>query len=263
MFDRITSPRSRRSRWVSLAISASVLGHLAAGGALLMVTLWQVDKLTVDSPGTVYVAAAGLPGPVGEPPPPPAPAPAETVEKVATDEITQPDPDPVVVEDDIAVATGPASPDGEVGGHADGVANGTGTTPFGMNGGGGDGPGDALGRLERRDPPEPEEPAEPEVVPPGVIEGRLLSGNTHIEAPESVRVDMIHAGLRQLVGAFKLCLDARGRVSHMSVIDTTDYPAYDAKLMSEMKRWRYVPYEIGGQAVPVCTAITVVYRLVD
>jgi periplasmic protein TonB len=262
MFDRIAAPRPRRSRWISLAISASVLGHLAAGGALLMATLWQVDKLAVDRPGTVYVAAAGLPGPVGDPPPPPAPAAAETVEKVATDEITQPDPGLLVVED-TAVSTGPASADGEAGGHPDGVAGGTGKTPFGMNGGGGGGGGDAIDRLERRDPPEPEQPVEPEIVPPGVIEGRLLSGNTHIEAPDSVRVDMLHAGLRQLVGTFKLCIDARGHVSGLSIIATTDYPAYDHKLMSEMKRWRYVPYEIGGEPVPVCTAITVVYRLID
>jgi hypothetical protein len=262
MFDRIVSPNPRRPRWIKLAISVSVLGHLAGGGALLLATLWQVDRLTVDRAGTVYMAAAGAPGPVGEPPPP-APAPAEEtrVDRVVTEEITQPDPELEVIEE-TAAGTGTAGQAGETGGHPDGVAGGTGTTPFGMNGGGGEG-GDALTRLERREPPEDETVREPEIVPPGVIEGRLLSGNTHIEAPDAVRVDMLHAGLRQLVGAFKLCIDAAGRVSHLSVIDTTDYPAYDRKLISEMRQWRYVPYEIGGQPMPVCTAITVVYRLLD
>lgn len=262
MFDRIATPRPRRSRWVGFAIAASLIGHLGGGTALLVVSLWQIDKLTPERTGIVTVAAGGLPGPAAEPPPP-APAATEEprTEKVATEEMTQPDPDPVVLEE-IPASRNTSGQDGVAGGHADGIDGGRGTTPFGMGGGGGDGSGDAIATLQRKEPPTGGG-QEPAIVPPSVIEGRLLSGNTHIEAPESVRVDMLHAGLRQLVGAFKLCIDASGRVSRLSIIDTTDYPAYDRKLVTEMQQWRYVPYEVGGEAVPVCTAITVVYRLID
>ncbi|MEJ7602374.1 MAG: hypothetical protein WKG01_31055 [Kofleriaceae bacterium] len=44
------------------------------------------------------------------------------------------------------------------------------------------------------------------------------------------------------------------------VLKSTGFPAYDAKIEAGIQSWKYKPYTIAsGEAVPVCTSVTVVY----
>jgi TonB family protein len=59
----------------------------------------------------------------------------------------------------------------------------------------------------------------------------------------------------------KVCLDAGGRPSSLKTIKSSGYPDYDRKIRSEMNRWRYRPFQVGGEAVPVCSTVTFIYRI--
>lgn len=50
-----------------------------------------------------------------------------------------------------------------------------------------------------------------------------------------------------------------GAVGSVTQLKSTGFPAYDAKIIREMKQWGYKPYLVNGKAVPVCTAVTFIY----
>ena len=62
--------------------------------------------------------------------------------------------------------------------------------------------------------------------------------------------------------AVKLCLDRTGVPSSVELIDSSGYPEYDRKLIAEIRRWRYRPYEVeNAGAVAVCTAVVFRYEM--
>ena len=46
---------------------------------------------------------------------------------------------------------------------------------------------------------------------------------------------------------------------YRNMLKSTGFGAYDSKIQSEMRSWRYRPYMMNGRAVPVCTAVTFIY----
>jgi TonB family protein len=59
----------------------------------------------------------------------------------------------------------------------------------------------------------------------------------------------------------KLCVDATGKVARVILLKSSGYPAYDEKIVTETKGWKYKPYVVDGKPVPVCTALTFIYSL--
>jgi len=57
----------------------------------------------------------------------------------------------------------------------------------------------------------------------------------------------------------KICLSEKGSVKSVSVLKASAYPKYDAKIVKEMKSWKYRPFLVDGKATPVCSAITMIY----
>jgi TonB family protein len=49
-------------------------------------------------------------------------------------------------------------------------------------------------------------------------------------------------------------------VRSASILQSTQFSAYDEKLEREMSKWRYQPHQVNGVATPVCTQITVIYQ---
>jgi TonB family protein len=100
------------------------------------------------------------------------------------------------------------------------------------------------------------------VVRPGLIEGQRIKGDPQIGAPPGVRVDMVRAGQAQVRATVKMCIDRRGQIASLKLLTSTGHPAYDRHLLEEMRAWQYRPYRLEtGEAVPVCTAVTFIYRL--
>jgi protein TonB len=107
--------------------------------------------------------------------------------------------------------------------------------------------------------PAPPSPVPPHHVPATMLEGARISGSPAIVPSDRTKTAILESGRTKLVGTFKLCLTPEGAVSGVAMLKTTGFPAYDTKIMREMKEWRYRPYLLDGQPVPVCTAVTFVY----
>lgn len=118
-------------------------------------------------------------------------------------------------------------------------------------------------------PPEPEAepapalpvpPAPPRVVAPKMLEAYRISGEAAIVPDDLTKLEIQKAGVAQVIGSFKLCLDTRGAVVRVQTLKTSGFEAYDQKLIRGMRKWRYRPYLDDGKPVPVCTAVTFVYK---
>lgn len=121
---------------------------------------------------------------------------------------------------------------------------------------------DSVAAAETRTPdavPVPASSTPPHVVPPRLLEGQRISGSPAIVPDDETKDDIREARRTKLVGSFKLCLTAEGTVASVDGLKATGFPAYDHKIMREMRKWRYRPYSVGGKAIPVCTAVTFIY----
>jgi hypothetical protein len=110
-------------------------------------------------------------------------------------------------------------------------------------------------------PPPPPPTGSPKIVPAVALEQQRLAGNKAIAPPDPVKQQVAADGKQRLVAVVKLCIDDTGEPESTKMMKSSGYPAYDGRLQLEiMTRWRYRPFKVNGRAVPVCTAITFIYR---
>ena len=243
MFDNYVGAKlARRSKWVSIVIAISIIAHAGVGGALVVHSFWVIEKL--EPPDTELA--------LGAPPPPPPPPPAgsskpktevkKTVKKVK--ETVQPDenkkPEP---------ADNESEDEGVEGGVEGGVAGGVvGGVLGGVEGGVLGGVGEQPAKVE-----------EPKIVPQVALEAQRIAGEKDIQPPNDVATAISRAG-KGVVGVVKMCLSSGGSVQKLNVLKSTGHPAYDNKIKTKMREWKYRPFMVNGKAVPVCTSVTFIYR---
>ena len=58
----------------------------------------------------------------------------------------------------------------------------------------------------------------------------------------------------------KLCLTRAGEVESVRIMKSSGFPAYDAKLDREIRKWHYRPFMVNGTAAPVCSVVMFAYR---
>lgn len=79
--------------------------------------------------------------------------------------------------------------------------------------------------------------------------------------PDALTVAAILRSERSsVIGVFNVCIDSKGDVADISVVRSTRFPAYDAKIQRQVRTWRYQPVLLGGMPAPVCTKVTFVYQ---
>jgi len=100
----------------------------------------------------------------------------------------------------------------------------------------------------------------PRNVPPTLLEGSRISGEPVILPDETTKNAIRDSGANQVIGSFKLCIDTAGAVTKIVTLKTTGFEPYDKTLIRGMRQWKYRPYNLDGKPVPVCTAITFVYK---
>ena len=105
-------------------------------------------------------------------------------------------------------------------------------------------------------PPPPHD--SPRIVPSRALGAQRLTGNLLIHPSTSVAKTISEKGQR-VITVENMCLDAKGIVSSDTLLRSSGYPSYDAKLAGEMQSWTYRPFKVNGTAVPVCTAVTFIY----
>jgi protein TonB len=252
MFDRFVGARAegrKRPRGLTLLISTGAHAGLFAG--LVLWSFWKVEKVHAKSVPVTFAQALAPPAP---PPPPPAPpkpappkpAPARPMAKRAPDPLRAP----------VATPEPQPEPEPQVGSTTD-EPSGPSETP-GASGGAVGSTGDVGDRPDAAvtDVPPPK-------VPIVAIEAQRVAGNRDIRLPDAVKVALIARGQTQVTAAVKLCLDARGTPDRVQVLGSTGFEAADAHIRDEIGAWRYRPYRVNGQAVPVCTAVTLRYQIQD
>jgi hypothetical protein len=92
-------------------------------------------------------------------------------------------------------------------------------------------------------------------VTPSELEARRIRGQWKISPDPADRAAIAKSG-RGTAAVMTLCLDASGRVDKVEPLSPSEYPDYDAKLMSEIKTWAFRPFIVDGKAVPVCSTQT-------
>jgi TonB family protein len=259
MFDDFEKPRPRR--WQTAVIVVSAVVHAAAIGGVAVAAMWKIEKLDVSDNRDITFR---VPAPQGASAPPPAARLAVQKAQVTPPKIKPPVPvQPTIVKDPVTLTTGTTT-------------NATGTTT-GPGGNGNDPDADPQNPGTCLNPPcvpggdgdpEPEpvvkkdpEPEQTPIVPPNVGKGLRISGNEQIHPPEMVRVDMLHQGKSQLSATFQVCVGRDGHVDALRTLKSSGFADYDAKLLSEMRQWRYRPYLVNGKPSPMCTVSVFQYRM--
>jgi hypothetical protein len=67
----------------------------------------------------------------------------------------------------------------------------------------------------------------------------------------------------RVIASLKVCVAVDGTVSKVTLLRSSQYGAYDAKLAAEINNWKYNPFVVNGKAIPVCTAVTFIYSQDD
>ncbi len=249
MFDNYVGAKTAKTgAWTAEVVLAALVLHVFAITALLVRSWWTISE--VDRPTR---ASAGLSSAPPPPPPPPGGSNKKVEKKIKikkVKEVTQID--ERKIKPKIEESTTEESEDeGVEGGVEGGVVGGVvGGVIGGVEGG-------VLGGTLGGDPPPPPM-AEPKMVLQVALEQQRISGEKDIQPPNDVATKISRSGKR-VVGVVKMCLNTGGKVKSLNMLKGTGHAAYDAKIKSKMRLWKYRSFKVNGKSVPVCTSVTFIY----
>jgi hypothetical protein len=92
-----------------------------------------------------------------------------------------------------------------------------------------------------------------------MIEGRRISGTKMIAPDDAIKTLIQRSRVDRITGSFRVCLDEGGNVESILPLRSTGYASYDRKITAGILTWKYSPYLIDGEAVPVCTGVNFIY----
>jgi cysteine-rich repeat protein len=98
-------------------------------------------------------------------------------------------------------------------------------------------------------------------VPPSVLAGLRVSGETQVHPDEITQKQMIRDGASRVAAVVKLCIAPDGSVGSTHLLVPTKYAAYDAALVAAVAGWRYQPYRLDGAPVAACSTVRFVYTI--
>ena len=254
-------------------IVVSVTTHLALAAVLVITSIWHLDK--VEAAPYRHKLDLLQPGPkeaAG------GPAPTQTLQfnrKHTVHETVQPakppTPDQAPAASEVATGTGTGTSSGPGGASDPGgdcrencapstaavapvCGNGSLETGEECDDGNTTG-GDGCSATCRREPkPVP-------MLPPAVLQGLRISGETQIHPDELTQNRMRRDGVARAVGTLLVCVSATGHVATARIALSTKYPEYDGALLSAVRDWQYRPYTANNVAIPACGTVTFVYTI--
>ncbi len=226
-------------------VAVAALGTSVSGGAAVVNSMWQIEYTQIpqiESKGYQVALAAVAP------PPPASKAKTVTTKQVVENvQMIERKDDESVDEDAPPVQEEGGEEGGVEGGIAGGQIGGTvGGSVDGVLGGsiGGAAP------IKKKD----------NIMAPKLFRKQKISG----EQPKPDRPDQLaiqRAGSAKVVGTWKICVTKTGKVKSVKRRKSTGYSAYDRKLESAMRKWKYKPMKIDGRPADVCGNTTVIYRI--
>ena len=231
----LSQPGARPSRWLRIAITASLLLHVLMLAAATVHSVWQVEEMPLPAIHVTLAAEA--------PPPPPPPPPKRRATKTKRTKrvqskvhaLTTPPVDP---EEPNKPEEEVEEDEGEEGGVVGGVAGGV------------------VGGVPVPDPPPPPKPKpkpkpkRPKMVSARVARGQLLSNpslpRNRVKLPRALEKTGETYSATLLV-----CVSAKGRVTGVRVLKSAG-PAIDPQFPTVIGSWRYRPLRINGKPAPFC-----------
>lgn len=237
-----------RRLWI---IVVSVAAHIGVGVALFASGIWRLDRL--ESAGARDVIGVLMTNAdEGSPPPAPQHKPKAPEAKQIAKVPVQPTerPKDVAPADTSARSGNGTNPD------ATGLTgNGLGSAPCTQN------CAPIASITVPDDVPRPIEIKQARLVAPNVLDMNRISGKTQIEPDRQTKLEMVDDHKLRVVATLKVCVSETGGVSSVSVLASTTYRAYDARLAEAVHGWRYRPLLVNGEAYPACGPVTFVYTL--
>jgi TonB family protein len=262
-------------RWL---ITVSLLAHVGLGVGLFATGIWRLERLDGGRAITVIgVMTPPAPAPEGGPTSKfeakltPKDKPDKKIIKIAQPQTKTDDAPP----DTTAANTG--------GGEGSAVGPGTGTGPVDStgtclencgqaeekhavcgNGSREDGESCDDGNLVNGDGCSATctgEPPKVAIVPPALMTSIRISGDTQIHPSDTDKTMMMRDGTSRTVGVLKVCVATGGQVSSVSIVNSTKYSQYDARLVAGVRDWRYRPYLVENRPTPFCGMVTFVYAI--
>jgi TonB family protein len=67
--------------------------------------------------------------------------------------------------------------------------------------------------------------------------------------------------VRSITAGVSLCVSAAGAPTSVQLLKPSDYEDANERILSDIRKWRFRPYLLGGQPVPVCTRVVFVYQM--
>lgn len=107
-------------------------------------------------------------------------------------------------------------------------------------------------------PPSPPPPATTPRFVPRVALSRIDNG-VPLLPDQRTRDQITVLRRRQVIGLFYLCLTEEGTVATVTMLKSTGFQAYDARLTAGVSHWRYRPFVVDGKPAPVCTEDSYTY----
>lgn len=98
-------------------------------------------------------------------------------------------------------------------------------------------------------------------VPPAVIRGLRIRGETQIHPPDVEKTAMLRSGKPRASATVKVCVGEHGEITSLSFMKPSGYAGWDAEILRLLRGWQYRPYKIGARAVKVCGAVTFLYEI--
>jgi hypothetical protein len=92
-----------------------------------------------------------------------------------------------------------------------------------------------------------------------LIEGRRIAGSKAIVPDDDTKRLIQESGLTRITGSFRVCIDDTGVVESVFLLRSTGLARYDARIIGGIRQWKYSPYMVDDQPVPVCTVVTFIY----
>ena len=94
------------------------------------------------------------------------------------------------------------------------------------------------------------------LVSTDVVAAQRIFGTTQIRVPAEERATL---GVRTVRASIQVCVSERGRPSQVRFVHASSLPGWNRALFEAIRAWRYTPFKLDDQRVPVCTVVSFVF----
>jgi protein TonB len=230
----LDKPDQKPRRWRRAMISISLALHGIALAVGVVYSVWAVAEMPLPA---IQVTLAEAPPP---PPPPPPPAGGQKSQTKPKTRVTKPQ---ELVQPKDTPKDEPKEQDepaGQPGGVEGGVEGGV--------------VGGVVGGIVGTAPPPPPKDTGPKVVSAGVGTRQLLV-NPGVPPYCCPKIPKALAQSDTFTSRLRVCVTAQGQVYDVRVVQGAG-PAIDSQIPAYVRRWRYKPMIVDGEARPFCYPVT-------